>query len=647
MGSCCDTNGNCTSNETPTKIRPVGLFADKFFIALVIGSVAAICLEIAHWLGIEFSQKILLFAAIVYFVAFGREVFAKGFKDLFAFRFSDINVLMTIAAVAALFLGEYLEAMVVISLFSLGETLEKRGIESSRSELLGLLNRAPKKAELKGGSEVSIEDLKVGSVIVVRTGQLIPVDGEIVAGNGVIDESSMTGESIPKAKLVGGKVFAGTMLISGFIEVKTEKDAQNSTLAKIIAITFEATKEKAKIQKFIEKFATYYTPGAIVTALLVFIVPTVFFEGDLRHWLEQSLTLLVIACPCSLVISTPLAIYTAVGEAAKKGIVIKGGRILEALSKVNRITFDKTRTLTIGKPRVVGVATLSSMNSNEVLACAAGIEKYSEHPLAQGIVDAASERGLSVHDVSDYHSILGKGAQAKCLICSDQEHFIGSQTFALETLNLSEKDKAVINGFEADGKTSIVLWNKSYAEGVIAMEDTLKTEAKGVLASLHSLGIKTTMLTGDHELAAASIASRIGLTDFHASLLPVDKAERVKSFEKAGDYVAMVGDGVNDAPALASASVGIAMGAAGSDAAIEVAGVALLNDKLESIPYLIRLSRRSWNIIRFNTILAVSAKFLALVLAVLGVSSLSIAILADVGITIFVILITIMRIRST
>ncbi len=645
MSSCCDSVEGCKTTKTVNK-EDQGLFADKFFICLVCASIVAVALEIAHWLGYEVNQRILLVVAIAYFVIFGREVFTKGFGDLLRFRFSNINVLMTIAAIAALLLGEYLEAMVVISLFALGEAMETKGVESSRAELLNLLNKTPKKAELKSGAEISLEDLKVGEVIVVRTGSLIPVDGEIIAGSGVVDESSMTGESIPKAKLLGHKVFAGTLLVNGFVEVRSEKDAKNSTLAKIITITFEAAKEKAKIQKFIEKFAAYYTPAAMVAALLVFVVPTLFFGGNVRHWLEQALTLLVIACPCSLVISTPLAIYTAVGEAAKKGIVIKGGRILEALSKVSRIAFDKTRTLTIGKPQVVDIATLSSMKVDEVLACAAGIEKYSEHPLAKGIVDAASERGLKAHDVSDYHSVLGKGAQAKCLICSDQEHFIGSQSFALEKLALSEKEKETISAFEREGKTSIVLWNKNNIEGVLAMEDTLKTEAKEVLQKLHSMGIKTTMLTGDHELAAASIASRIGLTDFHASLLPTDKAERIKSFERAGEHVAMVGDGVNDAPALASATVGIAMGAAGSDAAIEVAGVALLNDKLSSIPYLIKLSRRSWSLIRFNTFLAVSAKVFALLLAVLGISSLSIAILADVGITILVIFITISGIKS-
>lgn len=646
MSSCCDSVEGCKTTKTVNK-EDQGLFADKFFICLVCASIVAVALEIAHWLGYEVNQRILLVVAIAYFVIFGREVFTKGFGDLLRFRFSNINVLMTIAAIAALLLGEYLEAMVVISLFALGEAMETKGVESSRAELLNLLNKTPKKAELKSGAEISLEDLKVGEVIVVRTGSLIPVDGEIIAGSGVVDESSMTGESIPKAKLLGHKVFAGTLLVNGFVEVRSEKDAKNSTLAKIITITFEAAKEKAKIQKFIEKFAAYYTPAAMAAALLVFVVPTLFFGGNVRHWLEQALTLLVIACPCSLVISTPLAIYTAVGEAAKKGIVIKGGRILEALSKVSRIAFDKTRTLTIGKPQVVDIATLSSMKVDEVLACAAGIEKYSEHPLAKGIVDAASERGLKAHDVSDYHSVLGKGAQAKCLICSDQEHFIGSQSFALEKLALSEKEKETISAFEREGKTSIVLWNKNNIEGVLAMEDTLKTEAKEVLQKLHSMGIKTTMLTGDHELAAASIASRIGLTDFHASLLPTDKAERIKSFERAGEHVAMVGDGVNDAPALASATVGIAMGAAGSDAAIEVAGVALLNDKLSSIPYLIKLSRRSWSLIRFNTFLAVSAKVFALLLAVLGISSLSIAILADVGITILVIFITISGIKST
>jgi Cd2+/Zn2+-exporting ATPase len=442
------------------------------------------------------------------------------------------------------------------------------------------------------------------------------------------------------------KVLAGTILLSGYLEIEVQKKSVDSTLAKIIQITFESTKEKAELQKFIEKFASIYTPIAIGLSFLVFLVPVVFFHGDFHKWLEQALTLLVISCPCSLVISTPVSIYTAVGAAAKRGIIIKGGRVLEAISKVTLVALDKTRTITTGQPEVTDIVSTAGMSENEVLACAAGIEKLSEHPLAQAIVAAAEKRKISPHEASAYKSVLGKGAEAECLICSEKKHFIGSRSFALEKITLNAKEIAVLDRLESEGKTCVLIWNKVSVEGILGLQDTIKPESKKAIADLKSLLISTAILTGDHEKAGQAVAKEVGVDNVYAGLLPTAKSEIIKELERKDQRVAMVGDGVNDAPALAASTVGIAMGAAGSDAAIEVAGVAILNDNLDSLPFLVRLGRRTWSIIRFNSFFAIGIKIATLGLAFSGYSSLGLAIFADVGVTIIVVIIALLGSNS-
>ncbi|MCW5968684.1 MAG: cation-translocating P-type ATPase [Blastocatellales bacterium] len=579
------------------------------------------------------------FAAII--LAVGRRTILNGLKALTKLNFRSINLLMVIAVAGAFYLGQYEEAAVVIVLFALGERLEQFGIQTSRSALQALVDRTPKTATVKAGSgtrEVPITEVAVGQVLVIKPSDMIVLDASVTSGSSSVDESTITGEPLPKDKQVGDMVFAGSLNLQGYLEARVTKLSGDTTLARIIETTFAATKTKAETQKFIEKFSAYYTPGIIVIALLLAIVPTLFFARPFEPWLREALTLLVIACPCALVISTPISIYSAIGNASSRGALIKGGKYIEAIGQVKAIALDKTRTLTYGRPRVTDVIPFGEATREHLLACAAGIESYSEHPLAQSIVEAARAENLTPHEAKNFEAVLGKGVKANCVVCYDRHHCIGKLPFITEEHLAQDEVVARISALQREGKTSIVVSNDREVEGIIAVTDELKPESRSVVIELDRLGIHTVMLTGDNSFPARAVAEATGIREVKAEMLPEDKAGAIKELTQRYGVVAMVGDGVNDAPALALSSVGIAMGAAGSDAAIEAAAIAILNDRLELIPYLIRLGRRTISTIRINTALAVMTKFIFVALALAGMSSLALAIFADVGITVLVIL---------
>jgi Cd2+/Zn2+-exporting ATPase len=467
---------------------------------------------------------------------------------------------------------------------------------------------------------------------------MIALDAEVISGSSSVDESTITGEPLPKDKHVGSKVFAGTLNMQGYLEARVTKLASDSTLAKIIETTFAATKTKAETQKFIERFSAFYTPAIIVIALLLVIVPTLFFDKPFEPWFREALTLLVIACPCALVISTPISIYAAVGNASSRGALVKGGKYIEAIGRVRVVAMDKTRTLTYGKPKVTDVLPFGESTREHLLACAAGIESYSEHPLAQSIVQAASAENITFHEAENFQAVLGKGAKADCVICYDRHHCIGKLPFITEEHAAQEEVIARVDALQREGKTSIVITNSRGVEGIIAVTDELKPESKEAVAELDALGVKTVMLTGDNRAPAHAVAEAVGILEVRAEMLPEDKAAAIEEIAAKYGAVAMVGDGVNDAPALAISSVGIAMGAAGSDTAIEAASIAILNDRLEIIPYLIRLGRRALTTIKINTALAIGTKLIFIGLAIAGLSNLALAIFADVGVTVLVIL---------
>lgn len=581
------------------------------------------------------------FFAIV-ILAIGHRTLLGGLRALLKLNFRSINLLLLIAAVGAFYLGEYEEAAVVIVLFTLGERLEQFGIQTSRSALQALVDRTPKTASIKDAAgrtkEVPVSEIAVGDTLVIKPSDMIAVDAEVISGSSSVDESTITGEPLPKDKHPGRPVFAGTLNLQGYLEARVTKPASDSTLAKIIETTFQATKAKAETQKFIEKFSAYYTPAIIMIALLLVGVPVLFFNEPFNPWFAKALMLLVIACPCALVISTPISIYAAIGNASARGALVKGGKYIEAIGRVKAVAMDKTRTLTYGRPKVTDVIPFGESTREHLLACAAGIESYSEHPLAQSIVDAARAERLALHAAENFQAVMGKGVKADCVVCYDRHHCVGKLPFITEEHSAQAEVIARVDALQREGKTSIVISNNDGVEGIIAVTDELKPESKEAVAELARLGVLTVMLTGDNRAPAQAVADAVGIREVRAEMLPEHKAEAIKELTRKYGAVAMVGDGVNDAPALALSAVGIAMGAAGSDTAIESASIALLNDRLELVPYLVRLGRRTLSTIKINTALAIGTKLVFVGLAIAGLSSLALAIFADVGVTVVVIL---------
>ncbi|MGB4928810.1 MAG: cation-translocating P-type ATPase [Chitinophagales bacterium] len=613
---------------------------DKKFIFLLFAVSLVIILEILSLTGIEIPMPLAPFIYAGFIFAIGYKVLWSGLNALLKLQFSSINLLMLIAAVGAFYLGEYPEAAVVIVLYVLGERLEDIGIENSKSALDELVSKSPKTAVVKNSGELLIDQVKVGSVVQVKPGDYIPLDGIIILGDTTVDEAAITGEPIPKDKHKGDVVFAGTVNKNGFIEIETTKISADTTFSKIIKLTFEAQANKSETQKFIQQFSKRYTPAIILLAALLFIVPVFILDQPLNKWLNQAITLLVIACPCALVISTPVAIYAAIGNASSKGALIKGGKYLEALAKVKAIALDKTRTITFGKPVVSDIIPLNVKDKAELLACAAGAEVFSEHPLAQAIVDASIKEGYEPHAVENFKSVMGKGIHADCLVCEDEKIFIGKLDFIKEHQPVTKEAERFVEKLSNEGKTSVVISFGDGVAGIIGLTDEIKPDSENAIQELIQQGIEPIMLTGDNEKAAKYVAVQVEIKKVFGNMLPENKADKIKELLQEYKYVAMVGDGINDAPALAQSSVGIAMGAAGSDTAIETANIALMNDKLSLIPFLIRLSKKTLRRIKINTISAVLVKFIFIVLAFLGFSNLAFAIAADVGVTLIVILIS-------
>jgi Cd2+/Zn2+-exporting ATPase len=614
-------------------------FKDKKFLFLLLSVSIVIVLEILSLLGIDLPMPYAPFIFCIFIIGIGHEVILNGLQSLIKFNFSSINLLMTIAVIAALYLGQYPEAAVVIVLYVLGERLEDIGLENSKSALDQLIQSVPKTAFVKSEQKsIPIDSIQIGTIIQIKAGDIIPLDGKISFGESMIDESAITGEPIAKEKQIGDSVFAGTINTNGFLEITTTKLSTDTTFAKIIQLTFEAGAAKSETQKFIQRFSKLYTPIIIVLAILIFTVPVFVMGLDFNHWLNQAVTLLVIACPCALVISTPVAIYAAIGNASAKGALVKGGKYIEALSQIQAIAVDKTRTVTYGTPVVSDVFPLIGTSRKELLSCTAGAEMFSEHPLAQAIITASRAEGFEPHTSKDFKSIIGKGASAKCTVCQIDTVLVGKLEFIREYHEISPEVEKIVAQLSTEGKTSVVVSFGKGVAGIIGLTDQIKPDSFTAIQQLQQQNIDVIMLTGDSEKAAHYVARQVGITKVFGGLLPEQKSEEMKALLQQYDKVAMVGDGINDAPALAISTVGIAMGAAGSDTAIETANIALMNDQLSLIPFLIRLSKKTMKQIKINTFGAIATKLVFILLAFLGYSNLALAIAADVGVTLIVIL---------
>ena len=563
----------------------------------------------------------------------GYQTFIQGIKNLFRLKF-NIDTLMTIALIGAFSIGEWKEGTLVAILFGINEFLEGLGMEKARNSMASLLKVAPKEALLiEAGREriVSIESLRAGDTVLVKPGEKIPSDGVVLEGKSSVNEAAITGESLPVEKSINQAVYGGSINNEGILKITITKSYEDSSLAKILHLVEEAQETKTPTEQFINHFAKYYTPIIILIAIIVMVIPPLFVGGDWGKWFYQGLAVLIVGCPCALVLSSPIAIVSGITRNARNGILIKGGVFLEQLGKINTIAFDKTGTLTKGQPIVEAI----KQYDEKFLSVAGSVENASSHPLAKAVMKKVEEVSASIYEVSDVNTLSGQGIVANV---NGSIYFVGNEK-GIPQSALTEQIKKEISEMKNHGYTLVAVANEEKVLGIMGISDEIRGESKVIIDELQQLGIKhTVMLTGDHEKTAEKVAKQIGLTNYFAGLLPDEKVAKVKELTQSGK-VAMVGDGINDAPALATADLGIAMGK-GTDSAIETADIVLMQDHLGKLPSAIRISKRVNRIIKLNISLALGLKLIALLLTIPGWLTLWIAILSDMGATVLVTLIS-------
>jgi len=550
----------------------------------------------------------------------------------------NMNALMSIAVTGAILIGQWPEAAMVMFLFALAEVIEVLSLDRARNAIRGLLAMAPEKATVQqpDGSwqEVPAKTVALGEFVRIRPGERIPLDGVLKSGQSAVNQAPITGESIPVAKAVGDTVFAGTINETGSFVYKVTAEATHSTLARIIKAVEEAQGSRAPTQRFVDQFARIYTPAVFAVALTVMLVPPLLFGAAWMAWIYKALVLLVIACPCALVISTPVTVVSGLAAAARRGILIKGGAYLEQGRQLKALALDKTGTITQGKPVVTDVVTLGT-EGHDALQLAASLATRSDHPVSGAVATHWKEGlGQGLAEVDDFEAITGRGVKGRI---GGQWYYLGNHRLLQELGVGSEAAEAVLKKLEAEGKTAIAIASPSAALAVIGVADTVRETSRQAISELHDLGVRTVMLTGDNQQTANVIARNVGIDDARGSLLPEDKLAAMEAELAAHGMVGMVGDGINDAPALAKSSIGFAMGAAGTDTAIETADVALMDDDLRKIPEFIRLSRKTSAILRQNIVVALGIKAVFMTLAVMGMSTLWMAVFADMGASLLVV----------
>lgn len=568
----------------------------------------------------------------------GFDLFKEGFSDLIKLDFS-MESLMTIAIIGAAFIGEWAEGSIVVILFAISEALERFSMDKARQSIRSLMDIAPKEALIRRNNVeqlVSVDKIDIDDIMIIKPGQKIAMDGLVINGHSSVNQAAITGESIPVEKQLDDEVFAGTLNEEGVLEVKVTKKVTDTTIAKIIHLVEEAQGERAPAQAFVDKFAKYYTPFIIIMALLIVVVPPLFFGGDWNKWLYQGLSILVVGCPCSLVISTPVSIVSAIGNAAKNGVLVKGGVYLEEIGHLRAIAFDKTGTLTKGKPVVTDFIATSSETDINYLSIISSLESLSQHPLASAILNEADKTNVDYKSIQieDFQSITGKGLTG---IHQNIRYYIGSPKLFSASVIEETAVKVQYRQFQEQGKTAMYFGTDEQILGVIAVADEVRDSSAAVISELHKLSIEhTIMLTGDNTKTAESIGKQLGVTEIKGDLMPQEKLDSIKALRTTYNKVAMVGDGINDAPALAASTVGIAMGGAGTDTALETADVALMGDDLQKLPFIVRLSRQTLKVIKQNITFSLGIKLLALLLVIPGWLTLWIAIVADMGATLLV-----------
>lgn len=622
--------------ENPEQVRSKESFI-KRNIALII-SLGFILVAVISQLSLGEDHLLTKALYILAIIIGGYDLFKEGFSDLIKLDFS-MESLMTIAIIGAAFIGEWAEGSIVVILFAISETLERFSMDKARQSIRSLMDIAPKEALIRRNNVeqlISVDKIDIDDIMIIKPGQKIAMDGLVINGHSSVNQAAITGESVPVEKQLDDEVFAGTLNEEGVLEVRVTKKVTDTTIAKIIHLVEEAQGERAPAQAFVDKFAKYYTPFIIIMALMIVVVPPLFFGGDWNKWLYQGLSILVVGCPCSLVISTPVSIVSAIGNAAKNGVLVKGGVYLEEIGHLRAIAFDKTGTLTKGKPVVTDFITTSSDTGINYLSIISSLESLSQHPLASAILNEADKTNVDYKSIQieDFQSITGKGLTG---IYQNIRYYIGSPKLFSASVIEETAVKVQYRQFQEQGKTAMYFGTDEQILGVIAVADEVRDSSAAVISELHKLSIEhTIMLTGDNTKTAESIGKQLGVTEIKGDLMPQEKLDSIKALRTTYNKVAMVGDGINDAPALAASTVGIAMGGAGTDTALETADVALMGDDLQKLPFIVRLSRQTLKVIKQNITFSLGIKLLALLLVIPGWLTLWIAIVADMGATLLV-----------
>jgi Cd2+/Zn2+-exporting ATPase len=625
------------------------------FLYLINLTIVVFILEIFSHFGINIPFPYSPIIYSIFILTSGWKILINGIESLFKFNFGSINLLILIVILAAYYLGDYTEAAAVIVLYALGEKLENTGIENSLSTTNRLINNIPKTVLVKNvGYSIPIDTIKVGTIIQIEPYKQIPLDGIIEKGETLIDESFITGELLPVFKTKGDNVFAGTWNKNRegskskgndeFIEIRTTKEYKDSIFSKIVSLVKEPHRNQSNAQKFIEKFARIYTPIVIFCAILLIIIPVFFLHRNFQQCLHQSIMLLIISCPCALVISTPVAIYAALGNASSKGALIKGGKFLEILALIKVVGLNKTGTITYGEPIISDIIPLNGISKEELFNCRARTELLSKYPLAQTIVKTSKKEDIIPHKGIIFENIVCEKGKSQGTICKGKLILVG-KSFIEKNYLIDKETREIINKLSIEGKTSVIISCEEKIKGIFGLSDEVRPHINEIINELQNMGIKIVIITSDNQQSTQYVADRLHIKNVFGELLPYDKVERIKELKQRYKYVAMISDEVNDLPALASSSVGIAIGTSGSDKAIEVADIVLMNNKLSLLPFLIRLAQKTLKTIRWNTFGAIATKFIFILLTFIGYNNLVLAITADVGITLVVVLISLRLIQ--
>ena len=612
------------------------LIANRPIQIIVASGILFVLGHVFEWL--SFDPTIVTVTYMLGAVIAGYEIAIMAYKSLVNRHTIGPAMLMCIACVASFIIGHPEEGAAVTFLYYIAEFLEDYAEHRAKRSIKSLVEIAPDTARVKVGDKEelrNVDDVNIGDIVIVKPGDKVPLDGEVISGSSSINQASITGESVPVLKEVGDDVFSGTVNEDGYLEIKVTSAAKDSVISKIVTLVKRSQLNRSETETMVERIAKYYTPVMMIGAICIAFIPPLLFGQPLVDWVYKALSLLVISCPCAFLISTPVGMVSAITSATRNGVIIKGSTYVEEMRNVKAVIFDKTGTLTEGKLALSGIKVLDENYSDEdIVRIASSLESQSSHPIAQAIVDYANENNILYENIEDFKNVPGKGIIAN--LGGEQFYAANESLIEGSSFDISRDE---INRYSSEGKTIVFVGNDKNVIGLITVSDKIRQNASEVISDLKEKGIETVMLTGDNKMAARKVADEIGIQHVFSNLLPEDKLNILDTIRNKFGDVAMVGDGINDAPALARANIGIAMGAAGSDVAIETADVALMQDDISKLPYLFSLSHKTMGIIKQNITLAIAVKLLCVVLAVLGIITLMMSVgFGDLGLTLFVIL---------